>query len=121
MFKVVGESDARARRRRAAGTAWFDGARVSLVARAARSSTPGRAARSGAGAGSSSQGQGLTVRAYAVESFRGRAASTEMYGGAHASQARAATRTGSRSRRATCATDPAYFEVEVARDAAPGA
>ncbi|HEY0985823.1 MAG TPA: hypothetical protein VGD80_02185 [Kofleriaceae bacterium] len=127
-LQIVGEST----RRRTIDpvpqtTLWFDGARVSLLA--ARGETLGlqvlhrgggpvaltlRAPSSApAGSGGASSVQ---VRGYAVELLEVRRPSTEMYGGSHGPGVYAE----GLSPAAVPTTDPAYFELEVARDAPAG-
>lgn len=117
-----------------AASPWFDGARVTLVA--ARGETIGiqivqRAsiadlARPPLG-GSSGRlgpepvslaigGPGLAIRGYAVEAFAVARPSTRLYGGSRGR----GTYADGLTEAAAPATDPAYFEIAVAEDAAPG-
>jgi len=102
---------------------WFDGAKVALVA--ARGEILGlqvlhRAGEPVAlrlpGAGRTDGSPGVTVRSYAVEAFEVRRPSTSMWGGSHGAGRYADGLTPDPAP----ATDPAYLEIEIARDAAPG-
>jgi len=110
---------------------WFDGARLSLVA--ARGEVVGvqivhreggpvaLALSSAAPTDRRPADNGRTVapdvqvRGYAVESFEVRRPSTELYGGSHGPGRYA----DGLSPAAAPTTDPAYFEIEIARDAEP--
>jgi hypothetical protein len=136
-LQVVGESTRlRTTDPTPATSPWFDGARISLVA--ARGEVLGlqvvhrgggpvalTLGRRGAGSGDSGAGagpdaglasSGVQVRGYAVDQVEVRRPSTAMYGGSHGAGAYA----DGLSPAAAPTTDPAYFELEVARDAAPG-
>jgi hypothetical protein len=100
---------------------WFDGARIVLVA--ARGEIIGLQVlhRGGGpvalafppGAGASSS---VTIRTYAVDTLEVRRPSTDMYGGSHGAGRYAEGLVPA----AVPTTDPAYVEIEVARDAPPG-
>jgi hypothetical protein len=118
---------------------WFDGTRVSLVAargevlglqvlhrgggpvalnlrpRAVRATGSG-AAGAAAGSATADGAAAVRVRGFAVELLEVRRPSTAMYGGSHG----AGWYPEGLSPAAVPATDPAYFEIEVARDAVPG-
>lgn len=101
-----------------ASSPWFDGARVSLVA--ARGEILGlQVLHRGGGpvALAFPAGARVAVRGYAVEALTVRRPSTAMYGGSHGAGRYADGLVPT----AQPASDPAYFEIEVARDAAPGA
>lgn len=99
---------------------WFDGARVAVVA--ARGEIVGlQVLHRGGGpvalafpAGSAAAS--VEVRGYAVDALEVRRPSTDMYGGSHGAGRYADGLTPA----AAPTSDPAYFELEVARDAAPG-
>ena len=96
---------------------WFDGARIAMVA--ARGEIVGlQVLHRGGGPAALSvpAGAPVQVRGYTVEALEVRRSSTEMYGGSHGAGRYADGLVPA----ATPASDPAYFEVEVARDAAPG-
>jgi len=96
---------------------WFDGTRVALVA--ARGEILGLQVlhRGGGPVALAFARGGVTVRGYAVDALTVRRPSTDMYGGSHGAGRYADGLVPA----AQPATDPAYFEIEVARDAAPGA
>jgi hypothetical protein len=100
---------------------WFDGARIAVVA--ARGEVVGlQVLHRGGGPVALSfaapeAARSVEVRGYAVETLEVRRPSTEMYGGSHGAGPYAEGLVPA----ATPASDPAYFELEVARDAAPGA
>ena len=102
-----------------AASPWFDGARVTLVA--ARGETIGIQIlqRPAAAVSLEISGPGLAIRGYAVESFEVSRPSTAMYGGSHGAGTYADGLVVPAS--PSPATNPAYFEIEVARDAPPGA
>lgn len=99
---------------------WFDGARISLTG--ARGEVLGlQVFHAGAGAASMrfpSESR-VAAQGFAVEHFEVRRPSTQMYGGSHGAGAYpdglTATAPG-----AGVDTDPAYFEIEIARDAVSG-
>lgn len=113
---------------------WFDGVRVSLIA--ARGEIVGlqilhrgggpvalrfpRAPGGTAPQPASSVGPGVEVRGYDVEHFEVRRPSTAMYGGSHGAGSYADGLSPVAAPAAVPTTDPAYFEIEIARDAAPG-
>jgi hypothetical protein len=100
---------------------WFDGARVSLIG--ARGEILGlQVIHRGAGpvtltlsrpAGPAAD---IQIRGYAVERLEVRRPSTSMYGGSHG----AGSYADGLVPRPDPATDPAYFELEIPRDAAAG-
>lgn len=107
---------------------WFDGARVSLVA--ARGETLGlQVLHRGGGPVTLTLPHGVVdapkgtitypdiqVRGYAVELLEVRRPSSEMYGGSHGAGSYADGLVPSQKP----ATDPAYFEIEIPRDAGAG-
>src|SRR5512140_642154 len=102
---------------------WFDGSRITLVV--ARGEVVGlQILHRGGGpvtlrfpaAAGASASPAVQVRGYAVEAFEVRRPSTGMYGGSHGKGSYADGLTPA----AEPATDPAYVELEVARDATPG-
>lgn len=97
-------------------TPWFDGARVTLVA--ARGETLGIQVvqRRPAPATLAIAGPGVEIRGHAVESFAVSRPSTRLYGGSHG----AGTYADGLTEAPAPATNPAYFEITVAADAAPG-
>jgi hypothetical protein len=129
---------------------WFDGARISLVAargeilglqilhrgggpvvlrflqNSGQTQDSGRVAPTAADTvapttsvppkTSSVANVGIQVRAYDVEHVEVRRSSTALYGGSHG----AGSYADGLSPAAIPTTDPAYFELEIARDAAPG-
>jgi hypothetical protein len=99
-----------------ADSPWFDGARVTLVA--ARGETIGIqiVQRAPAPVSLAIAGPGLAIRGYAVEAFPVSRPSTAIYGGSHG----AGTYADALTEAAAPATNPAYFEIAVAADAAPG-
>jgi hypothetical protein len=96
---------------------WFDGQRVAI--RAARGEIVGlQVLHRGGGPvalGFPAAG-GVRVRGYAVEAYPVLRPSTAMYGGSHGPGRYAE----GLSPEPAPSTDPAYFELEIARDAAPG-
>jgi hypothetical protein len=101
-----------------ASSPWFDGAQVALVA--ARGEVLGlQVLHRGGGpvALGFPAGAAVAVRGYAVDALTVRRPSTDMYGGSHGAGRYADGLVPA----AQPTTDPAYFEIEVARDAAPGA
>jgi len=127
-LQIVGES---ARLRTTdpvpATSPWFDGTRISLVA--ARGEVVGlQVLHRGGGPvvltlrprdavpGGDGASSGVQVRGYAVDRLEVRRPSTAMYGGSHGVGSYADGLSPSEAP----ATDPAYFELEIARDAAPG-
>lgn len=97
---------------------WFDGHRVAVIA--ARGEIVGlQVLHRGGGpvALAFPRSGAVQVRGYAVEAFEVRRPSTAMYGGGHG----AGRYAEGLSPQAAPATDPAYFEIEIARDAPPGA
>jgi hypothetical protein len=122
-LQVVGESSRlRITDRVPAASPWFDGARISIVA--ARGEIIGlQVLHRGGGpvalAFPSRDGAArpaVQVRGYAVDALEVVRPSTDMYGGSHGAGRYADGLTPA----AAPATDPAYFELEVARDAKPG-
>jgi hypothetical protein len=112
---VVGESTRiRMESSRAEKTAWFDGQRISLVA--ARGETLGLQVVSRVAAPASLTMSHATVTGFDVDSFVVRWPSTAMYGG---SQGRG-TYPDVLRRAARPTTNPAYFEISIARDTRPG-
>jgi hypothetical protein len=99
-----------------AASPWFDGTKVTLVA--ARGETIGIQVvqRRPAPATLAIAGPGLAIRGYAVEAFPVTRPSTRLYGGSHG----AGTYADALTEAAAPATNPAYFELAVAADAAPG-
>lgn len=97
---------------------WFDGARVAVVA--ARGEVIGlQVLHRGGGPVAlafAAAGSAVAVRSYAVDVLEVRRPSTDMYGGSHGAGRYADGLVPA----ATPTTDPAYFEIEVARDAEPG-
>ena len=116
-LQIVGES---ARLRTTdptpATSPWFDGARITLVA--ARGEIVGLQVlhRGGGPVTLTLPATPVQVRGYAVEPLEVSRPSTAMYGGSHG----AGAYPDGLSPAAAPTTDPAYFELEVARDAAPG-
>jgi hypothetical protein len=143
-LQIVGESTRRRTTDPVPQTSlWFDGTRVTLVA--ARGETlglqvlhrgggpvvlqlPARSAAPGGGSGDGSHGDPgrgviderggspVVVRGFAVGLLEVRRPSTAMYGGSHG----AGWYPEGLSPASAPTTDPAYFELEVARDAPPG-
>ena len=99
-----------------AASPWFDGQRVAVVA--ARGEIVGLQVvhRGGGPVVLRLAGPGVQVRMYAVEAFSVRRPSTQMYGGSHGEGAYV----DGLAPADAPATDPAYVEIEVGRDAAPG-
>jgi hypothetical protein len=106
-----------------ASSPWFDGNKVALVA--ARGEIlgiqvvhrdGGPVALQLASAGRTEPGTGVQIRGYAVESFEVHRPTTAMWG---KSQGRGRYADGL-TPAAAPATDPAYLEIEVGRDVAPG-
>jgi len=97
-------------------TPWFDGAQVTLVA--ARGETLGLQVvqRRPGPVTLEITGPGLAIHYYAVEAFSVTRPSTRLYGGSHG----AGTYADALTEAAAPATSPAYLELEVAADAAPG-
>jgi len=101
---------------------WFDGARVAVTA--ARGEIVGlQVIHPGGGPvsltfrpGPATAGPAVQVHGFAVEAFEVGRPSTAMYGGSHG----AGRYADGLSPVEVPATDPAYFELVVARDAAPG-
>lgn len=95
---------------------WFDGNTVSLIG--ARGETLGIQVlhRDRKPTGLTFSDAALTVRGYAVEAFRARRGSTAMYGGTQG----AGTYPDALTPATSPTGDPAYFEIAIARDAAPG-
>jgi len=95
---------------------WFDGSRVSVVA--ARGETVGFQVldRSGESVSLAIAGDGLQVRGYSVEAFVVKRPSTALYGGGRGR----GTYPDALHRTEGAIAAPAYFELEVARDARPG-
>jgi hypothetical protein len=95
---------------------WFDGARVSVLA--ARGEVVGLQVlhRGGGPVALHVAAPGVHVRGYAVEAFKVHRPSTALYSGSHGAGWYADGLVAA----AQPTTDPAYFEIEVARDAAPG-
>lgn len=96
---------------------WFDGARVQVIA--ARGEIVGlQVLHRGGGpvAMRFPAGRGVQIRGYTVEAFEVHRPSTELYGGSHG----AGWYADGLIPAAQPAGDPAYVEIEVARDAAPG-
>ncbi len=116
-LQIVGESTRlRAEAPVPATSPWFDGARVSLAGARGeilgiqvlhRDKQPASLAFSDAA---------ITVRGYSVEAFAARRASTAMYGGTQGK----GTYPDALTPAASPASDPAYFEIAIARDAAAG-
>jgi hypothetical protein len=100
-----------------AASPWFDGARVSVIA--ARGETVGLQVvhRGGGPVRLRVASAGVTVRGFAVEAVAVRRPSTAMYGGSHGAGRYPEALTPADAP----ASDPAYFELVIARDAAPGA
>lgn len=101
-----------------AASPWFDGERITLVA--ARGETLGLQIVQRHPAAVTLElggGGGIAIRAYAVESFPVTRPSTGLYSGSHG----AGSYADGLTRAESPATNPAYLEVEVAADAAPGA
>ena len=94
---------------------WFDGMRISLVA--ARGEILGLQVlhRDGGPVALHLSSPGVQVRSYAVDVLEVRHPSTELYGGSHGAGPYA---DGLRPL-ASPTTNPAYVELEIARDAAP--
>lgn len=120
-LQVIGESSRlRTTDPTPATSPWFDGTRIALVA--ARGEILGfQVVHRGGGPvalalGPGGAAPGVVVRGYAVDPVEVRRPSTAMYGGSHG----AGTYADGLSSAAVPTTDPAYFELEVARDAAPG-
>ena len=103
----------------AATSPWFDGARVSVVA--ARGEIIGLVVQHRGGGPVAlrfpASGAALAVRGFAVEALAVPRPSTAMYGGSHGAGSYADGLVPADDP----ASDPAYFELEVARDAPPGA
>lgn len=96
---------------------WFDGAKLSLVG--ARGETLGIQVlqRRPAAVSLRFDDPAVHVRGYAVEAFRARHGSTAMYGGTQG----AGTYPDALTSSDAPATNPAYFEIVIAREASPGA
>jgi hypothetical protein len=99
-----------------AASPWFDGTRLTLVA--ARGEILGLQVlhRGGGPVALAFTGGSVGVRGYTVEAFEVRRPSTAMYGGSHGAGRYAEGLTLDPAP----ASDPAYFELEIPRDAAPG-
>jgi len=95
---------------------WFDGARVEVVA--ARGEIVGLQVlhRGGGPVALRLPAGALEVRGYDVEALEVRRPSTDMYGGSHGAGRYADGLVSA----AAPTSDPAYFEIEIARGAAPG-
>jgi hypothetical protein len=116
-LQIVGESTrVRAEDPVPSTSPWFDGARVSLVGARGeilgiqvlhRDKQPASLAFSDAA---------ITVHGYSVEAFAARRGSTAMYGGTRGK----GTYPDALTPAPSPASDPAYFEIAIARDAAPG-
>jgi hypothetical protein len=131
-LQIIGESTGRRTTDPVPQTSlWFDGTRVTLLA--ARGETlglqvlhrgggsvalrlPARPAAPGGGSGDGRDGAPVQVRGFAVESLEVRRPSTAMYGGSHG----AGWYPEGLSLASAPTTDPAFFELEVARDAPAG-
>ena len=116
-LQIVGESTrVRAEDSVLATSPWFDGSRVSLVG--ARGETLGVQVlhRDKQPTTLTFSDAAITVRGYSVEAFTARRGSTAMYGGTQGKGTYPDALTPSPSP----ASDPAYFEIAIARDAAPG-
>jgi hypothetical protein len=98
-----------------AASPWFDGARVTLVA--ARGETLGLQVFHREPGATTLRIDGATVTGFAVESYAVKRPSTSMYGG---SRGEGSYPDGLVPATAP-ATNPAYFELAIARDAEPGA
>ena len=96
-----------------AASPWFDGTRVSLIG--ARGETLGIVVRQRARVAVTLAIDGVEVRAYEVDAFRVRRASTSMYGGG-----RTGTYADGLTPMVRPTTDPAYFEIVIPRSAASG-
>ena len=93
---------------------WFDGTTVSLIG--ARGEILGLQVLHRGGGLTSVTVDGATVRGYDVEAFTARRGSTAMYGGTRG----AGTYPDALTPVASPSTNPAYFEIAIARDAEPG-
>jgi len=116
-LQIVGESTrVRAEDPVPARSPWFDGTRVSLIG--ARGETLGIQVlhRDRTPAALTFGDPAITVRGYTVEALRARRGSTAMYGGTQG----AGTYPDALTPAAAPASDPAYFELAIARDAASG-
>jgi hypothetical protein len=120
-LQVVGESTRlRTTDPTPATSPWFDGTQVSLVA--ARGEILGlQVLHRGGGPVALTLSHGVVeapvqIRGYAVEPLEVRQPSTALYGGSHG----AGWYADGLSPAAVPMTDPAYFELEISRDAAPG-
>jgi hypothetical protein len=112
---VVGESTrVRLESERPAKTAWFDGQRISLVG--ARGEVLGIQVVQKTAAPASLAIAGVVVFAFEVDSFAVLRPSTAMYGG---SQGKGTYADALRSSEHP-STNPAYFEITIGRDVAPG-
>jgi hypothetical protein len=98
-----------------ATSAWFDGQAVTVTA--ARGEIVGLQVlhRGGGPVSLKLAAPGVAIRGYDVEAFEVRRPSTALYGGSHGAGAYVDGLTAA----AMPTTDPAYFEIDVARDAAP--
>ena len=116
-LQIVGESTRIRRGDPApAQTPWLDGGTVRLVG--ARGETLGIQVlhRGGGAVTLALAGDGVAVRAYAVEHLTVRRPSTAMYGGSHGAGAYADGLTPATAPE----TDPAYFEIDIDAGASPG-
>jgi len=116
-LQIVGESTrVRAESPVPATSPFFDGTRVSLVG--ARGETLGIQVlhRDRTPTALTFSDAAITIRGYTVEAFRARRGSTAMYGGTQG----AGTYPDALTPATSPAGDPAYFEITIARDAAPG-
>lgn len=116
-LQILGESTrVRAEDTVPATSPWFDGTKVSLIA--ARGETLGlQVLHRGAGTVALRIADpAVTIQAYDVDGYRVHRPSTAMYGGTHG----AGTYFDGLTPSTAPSTNPAYLEIVIARDAAPG-
>ena len=114
-LQLTGESARRAADPVPASSPWFDGAQVRVVA--ARGETVGlQVAHRGGGPVTWQLPPAVQITGYDVESFEVHRPSTALYGGSHG----AGRYPDGLVPVSVPTTDPAYFELAIARDAAPG-
>ena len=113
-LQILGESARRASDPVPATSPWFDGARVTVVA--ARGEVVGLQVVHRGGGPVALLLPGVQVHGYDVESFEVHRPSTELYAGSHGAGRYPDGLVA--AERPT--TDPAYFELEIARDAPVG-
>ncbi len=114
-LQIIGEAGRRTTDPAPASSPWFDGAQVAVTA--ARGETVGlQVVHRGGGPVTLRLPPEIRTRGYAVETYEVHRPSTALYGGSHG-----AGRYGDGLVAADVpASDPAFVELEIARDAAPG-